>query len=126
MNATLEHTNFTVADPTATAAWMHKVFGWKTRWQGQALAGGYTVHVGTDERYLALYTPQQVTPSEESSYAVQGGLNHIGIVVDDLDSAEARVRDAGFTPHNHADYEPGRRFYFRDENNIEFEIVAYD
>ncbi|HAI29601.1 MAG TPA: glyoxalase, partial [Thalassospira sp.] len=24
-----------------------------------------------------------------------------------------------------ADYEPGRRFYFRDENDIEFEVVSY-
>ena len=26
MMATLEHTNFTVRDPQASAAWMHKVF----------------------------------------------------------------------------------------------------
>lgn len=125
MSATLEHTNFTVADPRATAGWLQTVFGWKTRWEGAAMAGGYTVHVGTDDTYLALYAPKHVSVSSEVSYDVVGGLNHLGVLVDDLDATEARVRAAGFDPHNHADYEPGRRFYFRDENNIEFEVIAY-
>ena len=36
------------------------------------------------------------------------------------------VKDAGFEPHSHGDYEPGKRFYFDDENGIEFEVVSYD
>ena len=51
--------------------------------------------------------------------------NRIDLVVDDLDTTEAQVRDAGFEPYSHADYEPGRRFYFRDQDGIEFEIVSY-
>ncbi|HBR42432.1 MAG TPA: glyoxalase, partial [Sulfitobacter pontiacus] len=31
-----------------------------------------------------------------------------------------------FTPVNHADYEPGRRFYFRDHDGVEYELVQYD
>lgn len=124
--ATLEHTNFTVANPRTTAAWMKDVFGWETRWEGDAIAGGFTVHVGEKDTYLALYAPAQPAQSTQSSYDIVGGLNHIGVVVDDLDASEERVRQAGFEPHNHADYEPGRRFYFRDDNGIEFEVVAYD
>jgi glyoxylase I family protein len=30
------------------------------------------------------------------------------------------------TTHNHDDYEPGRRFYYNDEDGIEFEVVNYD
>ena len=52
-------------------------------------------------------------------------LNHIGLVVDDLDGAEAVVAAAGLVPFNHMDYEPGRRFYFFDWDGIEFEIVSY-
>lgn len=126
MPATLEHTNFTVSDPKSTAAWMQDVFGWKTRWEGSAKAGGYTVHVGNTHTYLALYAPQSPKPSGESSYDIVGGLNHVGVVVEDLDATEQKVRSAGFEPHNHADYEPGRRFYFDDDNGIEFEVVAYD
>jgi len=46
-------------------------------------------------------------------------------VVDDLDAVETRVKDAGFATHSHADYEPGRRFYFNDADNIEIEVVTY-
>ena len=45
--------------------------------------------------------------------------------VDDLDAAEAVVKAAGLEPFNHADYEPGRRFYFFDWDGIEFEMVSY-
>ncbi len=31
----------------------------------------------------------------------------------------------GSQTHSHADYEPGRRFYFHDEDGIEFEVVSY-
>lgn len=126
MMATLEHTNFTVRNPQATAAWMQDVFGWKTRWEGAAIAGGYTVHVGSTHTYLALYAPADPKPSGESSYDIVGGLNHVGVLVEDIDATEAKVRAAGFEPHNHADYEPGRRFYFDDDNGIEFEVVQYD
>ena len=49
------------------------------------------------------------------------------MVVSDLDAVEQRVKDAGSEPYSHADYEPGRRrFYFEDENAVEFEVVNYD
>lgn len=55
----------------------------------------------------------------------QGAVNHIGIVVDDPAAAEQRVVQAGFTPHSHASYEPGQRFYFNDHDDIEFEVISY-
>ncbi len=125
MTACLEHTNLTVSDPDATAAWMCDLFGWHIRWAGDAISSGRSVHVGTDDRYLALYTPKSAAQSGTSSYDIVGGLNHIGLVVDDIDVAETRVKAAGFEPINHADYEPGRRFYFLDHDGIEFELVAY-
>lgn len=127
MIATLEHANFTVADPHATAAWMHRVFGWHTRWEGEAISGGYTVHVGSDDSYLALYRPPEAPKAlGKETYDVVGGLNHVAVVVEDFEATEALVREAGFTPGEHHDYEPGRRFYFHDDNDIEFEVVHYD
>ena len=126
MMASLEHTNLTVSDPKATAAWMKTAFGWKIRWEGGAMDDGYTVHIGTNDSYLALYSPPKPTKSQERSYDVIGGLNHLGIVVDDLAAAENRVIAAGFKPKSHYDYEPGKRFYFDDDNGIEFEVVQYD
>ncbi|MDK3016975.1 VOC family protein [Pseudodonghicola flavimaris] len=126
MTSHLEHANFTVSDPDATAAWLCEVFGWEIRWAGPAISGGYTVHVGTPAGYLALYRPANPLQPGDDSYTRLGGLNHVGVVVEDLDTTEARVKAAGFLPHNHADYEPGRRFYFDDGDGIEFEVVAYD
>ena len=125
MTAALEHTNLTVTDPHRTAAVLCDLFGWHLRWHGEALAGGHTVHVGTDDTYLALYAPPGPVSTGDGSYTLRGGLNHIGVVVDDLDEVERRVRTAGLEPFNHADYEPGRRFYFRDRDGIEFEVVSY-
>ena len=123
--AFLEHVNLTVPDPEATAARLQRLFGWQTRWQGGSIYGGRSVHVGTSDQYLALYrgTGDLAAPGE--SYGTAGGLNHLAVVVDDLDAAEARVKAEGIETHSHADYEPGRRFYFRDPDGVEYEIVSY-
>jgi catechol 2,3-dioxygenase-like lactoylglutathione lyase family enzyme len=126
MSAVLEHANITVADPQHTAKWMQEIFGWTIRWEGAAIAGGYTVHIGEENSYLALYTPASPAGQAPESYGIIGGLNHLAVIVEDLDATEAAVKAAGFTPMNHGDYEPGRRFYFHDENGIEFEAVQYD
>jgi catechol 2,3-dioxygenase-like lactoylglutathione lyase family enzyme len=124
----LEHLNVTVSDPDKTAAMLGDLFGWHVRWRGTAIHGGTTVHVGTDSQYLAVYTgpgdASKQAPSDDS-YSQRGGLNHVGVVVDDIAAAEARVKTMGFRPHSHADYEPGKRFYFRDPDGIEFEVVSY-
>ncbi len=121
----LEHVNFTVPDAKASARLMCDLFGWKIRWEGPAKGDGHTVHVGSDDSYLALYTPPVETDSTPRRDNQTGHMNHVGVVVDDLDAVEAKVKAAGLRPHNHADYEPGRRFYFDDENGIEFEVVSY-
>lgn len=125
MTARLEHTNYTVADPDKTAAWMCEVFGWHIRWSGAATQNGRTVHVGDDSSYVALYTPGQPIEGAEDTYTTIGGLNHLAVVTDNLSTIEAKVRDAGFTPRSHADYEPGHRFYFEDQDGIEYEVVSY-
>lgn len=127
---TLEHVNVTVTDPKATAAKLSEIFDWRVRWEGEAKDGGYSVHVGGEGSYLALYTPAaapkgRLVSKDGGSYATHGGLNHIAVTVDDLDAMEARIKEAGYEPRAHGDYEPGRRFYFYNEDGIEFEIVSY-
>ncbi|TNJ47642.1 VOC family protein [Phaeobacter sp. B1627] len=126
MTAILEHANLCVSDPDRTAAWMEKIFGWRLRWQGPAINGGYSVHVGNKDSYIALYAPARPLADPSPPYSAKGALNHIALIVEDLDRAETAVKEAGFTPMNHGDYEPGRRFYFRDENLVEYELVQYD
>ena len=127
--AQLEHVNITVSDPQKTAKMLIDLFGWHIRWEGAAMAGaGYTVHVGTNDSYVAVYSgsdPEQTVPKADASYQTRGGLNHIGVVVNDLDAVEGKVRALGLTPHSHADYEPGKRFYFHDPDGVEIEVVSY-
>jgi catechol 2,3-dioxygenase-like lactoylglutathione lyase family enzyme len=119
----LEHVNVTVTDNERSALLIERIFGWKRRWQGPARAGGFTIHIGTERQYLALYT---LAPgSEAAASETPHPLNHIAVEVDDLDGIEAKVVEAGLTPFNHGSYEPGRRFYFLDPDGIEFEVVSY-
>jgi len=123
--AVLEHVNVTVSDPKATAVWLGAVFDWKIRWEGDAISGGYTAHVGDEGSYVALYTPNRAIDNPQHSYTTRAGLNHVGVTVDDIDAVEKRVKIAGFRPHNHGNYEPGRRFYFDDHDGVEWEVVSY-
>ena len=53
--AALEHVNLTVSNPEKTAAWLCELFGWKIRWQGPAIDGGMSIHVGTDDVPLGIF-----------------------------------------------------------------------
>lgn len=119
---TMEHANLSVSDIERLSAFFQRLLGWHERWRGPARDGGETIHVGDEHSYLALYTDHHPLPR---FYKGQP-LNHIGVVVDDLDAAERLVLDAGLETFNHADYEPGRRFYFFDWDGIEFEVVSYE
>jgi catechol 2,3-dioxygenase-like lactoylglutathione lyase family enzyme len=120
----IEHVNITVADPERSSALMAALFDWHVRWGGPSQNGGHTIHVGSDDHYVALHTGG--SPARVAEVFAKGRpLNHIGVEVDDLDATEARVIAAGLRPFNHADYEPGRRFYFLDPDGIEYEVVSY-
>jgi len=123
--AYLEHANLTVKDPDATARMLVDLFSWKVRWCGESMDRGYTVHVGGEQSYLALYAHPTEQNKAIDSYHHLHGLNHLGIVVDDLDATEEAIKAAGFHPRSHGDYEPGRRFYFEDKDGLEFEVVSY-
>ena len=121
----LEHVNVTVADPDKTAAVLCDLFGWQVRWAGAGMQTGRTVHVGGADSYVALFSYGDPVSGTEESYRTRAGLNHIAVVVDDLAATEARIRAAGYRTENHANYEPGQRFYFTEENGVEFEVVHY-
>jgi glyoxylase I family protein len=121
---TIEHVNVTVSSPEHSAAMFGALFDWKVRWKGVSALGGRTIHVGSDDFYIAVY---QAEDSKGDAYEHKKGqpLNHIGIQVDNLDEIEQRAIAFGLKPFNHGDYAPGRRFYFFDRDGIEYEIVSY-
>jgi glyoxylase I family protein len=117
----IEHVNLTVTDIERSAALFEKLLGWHQRWRGDAMNGGETIHVGDDDTYLALYTDRRDHAGQDKGRP----LNHVGLLVGDLDAAERIVIEHGLEPFNHGDYAPGRRFYFFDWDRIEFEVVSY-
>lgn len=120
----IEHVNVTVSNPDRTADFLVRVFDWHIRWRGLAAKGGHTIHVGNAQYYLAVYAAE-LGKTESSNHRKAMPLNHIGIVVDNLDEVERRVIAEGYETFSHDDYDPGRRFYFFDHDGIEYEIVSY-
>lgn len=120
--ARLEHINISVSDPDRTAALLARLCGWHERWRGPSQLGGWTIHLGSDHDYIALYQSVEPLPGP---FSKGQPLQHIGLVVDDLASAEQVLIEAGLKPFNHMDYEPGRRFYAFDWDGIEWELVSY-
>lgn len=119
----IEHVNLTVRSPERTAQLLADLFDWHVRWEGPARDNGRTIHVGDERTYLAVYAPPEA--ADTAMFEKGHPLNHVGILVDDLDDVERRVVAAGLIPFAHADYDPGRRFYFLDHDGTEFEIVSY-
>ena len=120
----IEHVNITVSNPERTAQMLGELFDWRIRWQGPSAMGGHSIHVGDETFYIAAYASDPGRDAS-SNHAKGAPLNHIGIVVDDLDETERRVLKLGLKPFSHDNYDPGRRFYFFDHDGIEFEIVSY-
>lgn len=119
----IEHVNLTVSDIERSAALFEKLLGWQQRWRGPSLRGGETIHVGEDgTTYLALYSDGKDHAGQRKGRP----LNHVGLLVEDLDGAEQVIAAEGLEPWGHDDYEPGRRFYFYDWDGIEFEVVSYE
>ena len=87
----LEHVNITVSDPERSAVLLQQLCGWHERWRGPSQLGGWTIHVGSERDYLAVYTNE----GRGGPFAKGVPLNHVGLVVDDLDAAEAVVKAAG-------------------------------
>jgi|SRR5690554_227646 catechol 2,3-dioxygenase-like lactoylglutathione lyase family enzyme len=124
----LEHVNMTVSNPQRSADLMRDLFGWHIRWEGPSMLGGHTIHVGSENQYIALYTNEDVKAANNGNgpaFRKSQPLNHVAMTVDDLDGVEQKVLAAGLEPFGHDDYDPGRRFYFFDWNGIEFEVVSY-
>lgn len=124
-NCEIEHVNISVSNVHETAKMLEFLFGWQIRWQGAGQLNGYTIHIGTQTQYIAIWQKHD-TDGEPAKFEKGAPLNHIGIKVTNLDEIEAKVRKYGLEPFNFANYNPGRRFYFFDRDNIEYEILSYE
>ncbi|MWV28500.1 VOC family protein [Aurantiacibacter rhizosphaerae] len=121
--ARIEHVNLTVSDLDRSIALFEKLCGWGVRIRDQHGVRGEFAHVGAEDTYLALWADGGDYSGQEKGKP----MNHVGIEVGDLDTAERVVLDAGLETFSHGKYEPGpRTFYFFDWDGIEFEVVSYE
>lgn len=118
---TIEHVNLAVSDIHRSGKLFTDLLGWQPRWEGLSRSGGNTLHLGDETTYFALWSDGTDMRGQEKGVP----LNHVGLLVDDLDAAEQVVIAHGLKPFGHDDYDPGRRFYFFDWDGIEFEVVTY-
>ena len=123
-HAYLEHANITVKNPEELAALFCRLFAWKIRWEGGSVSNGRSIHVGNDDSYIALYTHENLEKTYPRNHLAINNMNHLGIVVTDIDELERKVKEEGYEPINHADYDPGKRFYFLIDQ-LEIEIISY-
>jgi catechol 2,3-dioxygenase-like lactoylglutathione lyase family enzyme len=124
----LEHVNFTVSNLQRSLDFYREAFGFELRWKGEIFNTtrmAPAAHVGPPGKpyYFSLFEGES---SERAPYAYgPPGINHFGLVVDDLDVAGARAEAAGGVLKKAADYDPGRRVYVMDPDGIEIELVEY-
>src|SRR3546814_7558455 len=84
----LEHVNITVTDPERSAKLFENLCGWHERWRGPSQLGGWTIHVGDETAYLAIYTNERAKAGSAKGVP----LKHVGVLVDDLDADRTSTR----------------------------------
>lgn len=121
----LEHANISVRDLDAAIAFLAVALPEFSIRGGSAAEHPGWVHFGTDETYLSLTHTPNAEVGKFHRYA-DLGVNHIGIVVDDVDAVVARLRDAGYRQSTVMEVTPWRkRYYFFDADDQEWEFIEY-
>ena len=123
----VEHSNMTVKDLDKTTEFLLLALpDWRIR-GGSDGGDRRWRHVGNDTSYIALEEARE--PGDLRTirkFYRQEGINHIGIVVEDVDAVTARLEAAGFT-HSIPTKVNGfrKRTYFYDSDTVEWEFIQY-
>ena len=128
MVARLEHANLTVPDIDAAIDFLIAVEpGFRVLHDSGSGDNYRWVHVGTTESYLALEEPHEpVADARMARRYTDYGINHIGLVVDDVAACAARLEAMGYREGHRAEVHPARiRRYFHDAAGFEWELVQY-
>ncbi|MEH6578613.1 MAG: VOC family protein [Amphritea sp.] len=124
----IEHANITVPDIDAAIKFLKIVAPDFEVRKDCTPAGSYRwVHIGNEDYYFALQQPHLDAEPEERLTAYKNyGVNHIGLVVSELQSIESKLLESGYeqsiaTPQEHF----RKRAYYFDEAGFEWELIEY-
>ncbi|MEM8658045.1 MAG: VOC family protein [Pseudomonadota bacterium] len=128
MTARLEHANLTSPDIDATITFLRHVDpAFSVLHDSGADEAVRWVHIGTPESYFAVQAPYEGDAVEglPTRYH-QVGVNHLGLVVEDVAAVAERLRAAGYAESYAPSVHPARlRRYFEDGCGFEWEFVQY-
>lgn len=128
MPARLEHANLTVPDIDAAIAFLMAMEPAFEIRHDSGNGGPYRwVHIGTEGSYVALEEPHEPNPKPiKAGRYSDYGVNHLGWVVDDVDTVCARLEAAGYSQdYKVEDHRFRKRRYFLDHAGFEWELVEY-
>ncbi|MGF1761792.1 VOC family protein [Aliivibrio kagoshimensis] len=125
----VEHLNITVPDVDAALEFLSVVApDFKVRKDVKAPNKHRWVHVGNEQCYFALQEPHldSTSPSDPQNTYKNYGINHIGLVVDDIKVVEERLVSKGYKRGIVAPEERYRkRANFFDSAGLEWELTEY-
>ncbi|WLQ11702.1 VOC family protein [Hahella aquimaris] len=122
----LEHANITVESIEKSTEFLQAAFpDFVLRGEGNLMnQNGRWAHVGNDRFYFALQQCDNHL-SDVSTRYINDGINHIGMVVEDLDGVTGRLQQRGYDGYETESNPFRRRAYYFDPNGIEWEFVQY-
>lgn len=126
--SSLEHVNITVPDIDEAIKFLKTVaLDFHVRIDKKPPGSFRWAHIGNNEYYFALQEPHIDSVAEESKQTYKNyGVNHIGIVVDDISVVEGRLLEAGYKRGISTPTEKYRkRLYFYDGFGFEWELIEY-
>ncbi|MDO6497860.1 VOC family protein [Photobacterium sanguinicancri] len=125
MKPYVEHANITIKDIDHTITFLQTAIPeFNVRHRGYNEAYRWC-HIGTQDSYLALQEVLDRTQVDRNPY-VDIGINHVGLVIDDVDAAKVRLLAAGYVQNDLATDHPWRkRIYFFDQDGVEWEFIEY-
>lgn len=125
----IEHLNITVPDIDEAVTFIKIVApDFEVRKDETPPASYRWVHIGNDEYYFALQQAHiGAKPKNPQKTYKNYGVNHIALVVDDIDQIEIKLVESGYKRSIDTPLEKFRkRLYFFDHAGFEWELVEYN
>lgn len=124
----IEHANITVPDIDEAINFIKVVApDFQVRKDERPSESFRWVHIGNDKYYFALQEPHIGSPAEHPKETYKNfGVNHIALVVENIERIESALLEAGYRRGIYAPSEKYRkRLYFYDGFGFEWELVEY-